>query len=93
MTDARSRPASSSPAGGRGRRYRRNEVTLSAGGKLMLEGDGTIRRLDAEGSTVRSWAPSDPDWPNQAIRFGLHPEPTTVAPHSQRVPDTRLPGA
>jgi hypothetical protein len=93
MTDARSRPASSSTAGSHGRRYRRNEVTLSGGGKLLLEVDGTIRRLDAEGSTVRSWSPTDPDWPNQAIRFGLHPEPTTVAPHGQRVANNGLPGA
>jgi hypothetical protein len=93
MTDARSRPSSSSPAGTHGRRYRRGEVTLSGGGRLLLEADGTIRRIDAEGSTVRSWTPSDPDWPNQAIRFGLRPEPTTVAPHGQRIPNTGLPGA
>ncbi len=93
MTDSRSRPASPSTPGGRGRRYRRHEVSVSTGGKLVLEVDGTIRHLDVEGSTVRSWSPSDPDWPSQAIRFGLRPEPTTVAPHGQRVPNTGLPGA
>ena len=93
MTDPRSRPASPSPAGGHARRYRRKQVALSDGGKLLLEVDGTIRHLDGEGSTVRSWTPSDPDWPNQAIRFGLRPEPTTVAPHGRRVANTGLPDA
>lgn len=92
MTTQPSRRSSSSPAGAR-RRYRRNEITLSDGGKLRLEADGTIRRLDTDGSTARSWPPTDPDWPNQAIRFGLHPAATTVAPHGQRVSDTGLPGA
>lgn len=75
------------------RRYRRHELALPEGGRLRLGADGTIARLDADGSTVRCWPPGDPDWANQAIRFGLRPQPPTVSPHSQRVPDTRLPGA
>jgi len=78
---------------GRARRYRRHELVLPDGGKLRLGVDGTIVRLDTNGATVRSWPPGDPDWPNQAIRFGLRPQPATVSPHSQRVADTRLPGA
>jgi hypothetical protein len=78
---------------GRGRRYRRHELALPDGGRLRLNVDGTIERLDAEGSTTHTWKAADPDWPNQAIRFGLRPQRPTVSPHSQRVPDARLPGA
>jgi hypothetical protein len=78
---------------GRPRRYRPRDLALPDGGTLRLGADGTIARLDADGSNVRSWPPGDPDWPNQAIRFGLRPQPPTVSPHSQRVPDTRLPRA
>jgi hypothetical protein len=77
----------------RGRRYRRHELTLPDGGRLRLGGDGTIERIDADGSTTRSWPTADPDWPNQAIRFGLRPQPPTVTPHGQRSPDSKLPGA
>ena len=78
---------------GRGRRYRRHELALPDGGKLRLGVDGTIERLDADGSTERSWTVADSDWPNQAIRFGLRPQPATVTPRGQRIPDLGLPGA
>ena len=78
---------------GRGRRYRRHVLALPDGGRLRLGADGTIERIDADGSTQRSWPLADPDWANQAIRFGLRPQPTTVTPHGQRIPGTRLPGA
>jgi hypothetical protein len=78
---------------GRRRRYRRHELALPDGGTLRLGVDGTIVRLEADGSTTRSWAVADPDWPNQAIRFGLRPEAPTVTPHGQRFADPRLPGA
>ena len=78
---------------GRGRRYRRHELALPDGGRLRLGVDGTIERLDADGSTMRSWPVADPDWPNQAIRFGLRPQAPTVTPHGQRIPDLGLPGA
>jgi hypothetical protein len=78
---------------GRGRRYRRHELALPDGAKLRIGVDGTIVRIDADGSTKGSWAVADPDWPNQAIRFGLHPQAPTVKPRGQRTPDPRLPGA
>jgi len=76
---------------GRRPRYRRHQLTLPDGGKLRLGVDGTIKRLDADGTTVQAWLPGDPEWAGQAIRFGLRPEPLTVAPHSQRIVDARLP--
>jgi hypothetical protein len=78
---------------GRGRRYRRHELALPDGDMLRLCVDGTIERLAADGSTKRSWPLTDPDWPNQAIRFGLRPQPPTVTPRGQRIPDLGLPGA
>jgi hypothetical protein len=77
----------------RGRRYRRHELALPDGGRLKLGVDGTIERIDADGSTTRSWPVTDPDWADQAIRFGLRPESPTVTPHAQRFADPRLPGA
>ena len=76
---------------GRSRRYRRHQLALPDGGRLRLGVDGTIERLDADGSAVRAWALGDPEWAGQAIRFGLRPEPITVAPQGQRIPDNRLP--
>ena len=67
---------------GRRPRYRRHQLTLPDGGKL---------RLGVDGTTVQAWLPGDPEWAGQAIRFGLRPEPLTVAPHSQRIADARLP--
>jgi hypothetical protein len=73
------------------RRYRRHELPLPDGGRLRLGADGTIERLDADGSTLRAWTPGEPAWADQAIRFGLRPQPGTVAPLGQRVADNRLP--
>jgi hypothetical protein len=64
---------------------------LPDGGKLRLGADGTIVRLSADGTTAGSWLPGEPEWAGLAIRFGLRPEPLTVAPHSQRVADAQLP--
>ena len=78
---------------GSGRRYRRHELALPDGGRLRIGVDGTIERIDSDGSTARSWPVGDPDWPNQAIRFGLRPQAATVTPRGQHDPDLRLPGA
>lgn len=75
----------------RGRRYKRHELELADGGKLILGVDGTIARLDDQGSTTQSWLPDDPAWPDQAIRFGVHPQAPTVTPHGRRVEGTRPP--
>jgi hypothetical protein len=90
-TTARGQQATSPSSGGSARRYRRHVQALPDGGRLTLREDGTIERLGADGSTVGSWRPDDPDWPGQAIRFGLRPQPKTVAPQGQRIADTRLP--
>ncbi len=75
----------------RGGRYRRHELELADGGRLVLGVDGMIERLDAQGSATHSWMPDDPEWPDQAIRFGLHPQAPTVTPQGRRVPGTRPP--
>ena len=62
-----------------GHAFRRREIKLDDG-KLMLQPNGTISRLDGSGQVVQAWMTGDPDWPRQAIRFGLLPQPRTVAP-------------
>ncbi len=75
----------------RGRRYRRRQLELADGGRLVLGVDGTIDHVDDHGSTMRSWAPDDPEWADQAIRFGLHPEAPTITPQGRRVQGTKPP--
>jgi len=70
---------------GRGRRFKRRGLDLANGERLVLGVDGTIARLDEAGSTIHSWAPNDPAWPDQAIRFGLHAQARTVTPQGRRV--------
>jgi hypothetical protein len=77
------------PSAAQGARYRRREIDLAVGGRLILDPDGSIRHVDGEGATKQSWAPEDPDWARQAIRFGVRPQSRTVAPNSRRVRDGR----
>jgi hypothetical protein len=77
--------------GPRGRRYRRHELELADGGRLVLGVDGTIEHIDRHGFATHSWKPDDPEWPGQAIRFGLHPQTPTVTPQGRRVQGTRPP--
>ena len=72
-----------------GRRYRRRELALTDGGRLVLRTDGTIEHRDAEGAVAQAWPPDDPGWPDRAIRFGLRPQAPTVRPEgfSGRSPD------
>lgn len=90
MTDEPVRPDPSPAPAPRGRRYRRHELALADGGRLVLGGDGTIVHVGADGATTRSWAPDDPEWPDQALRFGLRPQVPTVAP-TGRVQATKPP--
>lgn len=72
-----------------GRRFRRHQLNLAEGGKLVLHGDGSITQIDATGETTRRWAIEDPDWSRYAIRFGLQPQPETEVPESRRAPEPR----
>jgi hypothetical protein len=75
----------------RRRRFKRHELELADGGRLVLDIDGSIEHVDEHGYPTHSWAPDDPDWPNQAIRFGLHPQAPTVTPPGRRVQGTKPP--
>jgi hypothetical protein len=75
-----------------GRRYRRHVIELADGGSLVLGVDGSIVRTDAEGATTHTWAPDDPAWADQAIRFGLRPQVPTVTPQGRRVAGPKSPG-
>ena len=71
--------------GSQGRRFRRRELDLAEGGKLVLHTDGSISQIDGQGEVVKKWASDDPEWPRHAIRFGLLLQPATHTP-----PDTRV---
>ena len=72
-----------------GRRFRRRQIELAEGGKLVLRGDGSITQTDAAGEATHQWAIGDQDWARYAIRFGLQPQPTTVVPESRRAAEPR----
>jgi hypothetical protein len=88
MDDEPTQPTPAPPAH-RGRRYRRRELALADGGRLVLRTDGTIEQRDAHGAVTQAWPPDDAGWPDRAIRFGLRPQAPTVRPegHSGRSPD------
>ena len=91
MTDelgGREAPRTQAP---RGRRFKPHELELADGGKLVLGVDGSIDLVDDQGSTTDTWTPEDPEWPDHAIRFGLHPQAPTVRPHGRRVKGTKPP--
>jgi len=67
----------------RGRRFKPQALELDDGGKLVLGADGSIDHIDEHGSMMHRWSPDDPEWPDRAIRFGLHPQARTVTPHGQ----------
>ncbi len=77
--------------GGHGRHFKRREIALAEGGKLVLLSDGAISQVSATGETVRTWQPDDPDWAGHGIRFGLHPQAVTIAPHGRRARDPKPP--
>ncbi len=72
-------------SGSQGRRFRKRELELEEGGKLVLHTDGSIRQIGDQGETKQTWAPDDPEWARHAIRFGLLPQPSTTVPPDARV--------
>jgi hypothetical protein len=67
----------------RGRRFKPRELDVADGGRLVLDVDGSIDHIDGHGTTKHSWKLDDPEWPDQAIRFGLFPQARTATPHGQ----------
>ena len=67
----------------RGRRFKPHTLELADGGRLVLGVDGSIDHIDERGTGMQRWDPDDPEWPDQAIRFGLYPQAPTIAPHGQ----------
>jgi hypothetical protein len=74
-----------------GRRYKRREVQLPEGGKLVLGADGSIAQHEADRTLSHTWAPDDPEWARHAIRFGLYPRDATVPPTRRYRDDMRPP--
>jgi hypothetical protein len=81
MTDEASGPTRARTSAARGRRFKPQALELADGGRLVLRADGTIEHLDAQGAAIESWAPHQPGWADEAIRFGVHAQAPTVAPH------------
>jgi hypothetical protein len=86
-------PATQAPAtpSSRTRRFKRREVGLAGGGKLVLATTGSIDRIDDDGKTAQTWAVDDPEWPRWAIHFGLHDQDVTIAPTGRRVAGQKPP--
>ena len=74
------------------RRYRPRRLQLPDGELLVLRGDGVIEHRDAAGAVAQSWSPEDPEWPQRALRFGIHAAPRTVKPSGRDAFDTKPPG-
>jgi hypothetical protein len=90
MTEAPTTPAPGVP-GSRTRRFKRREVGLAGGGKLVLTTTGSIDRIDDDGKTVQTRTVDDPEWPRWAIHFGLHDQDATIAPTGRRVAGQKPP--
>jgi hypothetical protein len=65
-------PATATRTAAGGHPFRRHEIPFGDG-KLILEHDGSIRTVAADGSVTATWQPDDPEWSRHAIRFGLRP--------------------
>jgi hypothetical protein len=74
------------------RRFKPRQLETADGGRLRIRHDGVIVHVDAAGQVVGSWATGDPEWERRAIRFGLRPQRTTVAPHGGRDSGSKPPG-
>ena len=84
-----SEPSAGPPA--HGRRFKRRELQLADGGRLVLDADGSIIQLDGDGTRTHAWEPADPEWARHAIRFGLYPQDATVPPTGRYVEGMRPP--
>lgn len=63
--------------------FRPRQLKLADGGSLVITASGSIDQRSDDGTTTHSWAPDDPDWARQALRFGIQPQSATVAPHGR----------
>ena len=91
MTDEPGKRGPKRTSATRGRRFKPHALDLPDGGRLILNADGSIDQLDDRGSTTQRWRADDPAWPDEAIRFGLHPQPPTVKPHGRSVQGSKPP--
>jgi hypothetical protein len=65
-------PATAPRTAAGGHPFRRHEIPFGDG-KLILDHDGSIRTVAADGSVTATWQADDPEWSRHAIRFGLRP--------------------
>ena len=84
--------AKTGPASTPARHYRPRRLDLPDGELLALRGDGMIEHRDATGTVLHAWTPQDPEWPQRALRFGIHAVPRTIKPSGRDAFDTKPPG-
>ena len=60
--------------------FRHRRLRAADGTSLVLRTDGAITALAADGSVTQRWTEDDPEWPKQAIRFGVLPRTSTAKP-------------
>ena len=85
MTDEPVQPGTTRVSTAKSGRRRRRELQLADGGRIVLNADRSIDHVADDGTTVQSWTPDDPEWARSAIRFGLRPQESTVAPRGRDV--------
>ncbi len=53
------------------KRFTYTELDLEDGDALVLNANGSIDIVDADGNHENDWDTDDPEWANQARHFGL----------------------
>lgn len=76
------------PAGLPRRGFRRRELLLDDGARLVLRNDGTIERIGADGASDGSWAIGADGWSALAFRFGIRTQDPTAQPDGRVIDDT-----
>jgi hypothetical protein len=78
-------PGAEDAANSPGRRYKRRVLDHTDGSRFVLNVDGSIDHVPGDGSAARTWSPNDPQWAQQALRFGLQPQAPTLTPSGRHI--------
>lgn len=74
------------------RKYRPRTFTLASGETLALRSDGSIDHRTVDGTLLRTLTSTDPEWADQAIRFGIKATPATPRPDNREGLRGQTPG-
>ena len=76
------------PAGLPRRGFRRRELVLDDGGRLVLRNDGAIERFGPDGGPDGVWVMNADGWAALAFRFGIRTQDPTAQPDGRVIDDT-----